>query len=470
MEYEWPAHFQSHVVRSGFGGGKLSSYCLALEAWRRGLQVTFLPPDGTRVLVSDGETSVRFNHSRTDRITDEAYRVVESKYETSEALRNAGIPVPASYQFDTNSSDFQEIADTAESLGYPVVLKPVRGSVGRGVFANIRSVEDLRHYYNHLIEKLRVRRIVLERHHFGDDFRVYVVGNRYVAACKRIPANVVGDGRSTIDELIAQKNVVRRENPFLSGGLIVKDYEVKEMIRRAGYTLKSVLPAGEKVALREKANASAGGDVVDVTHELPERIQQASVQAVQAVDGLPAAGVDVLWDPVNSAGREDDFVIIEMNSRAHIGVNMYPTHGAGQDVPKALIDEYFPHTPRREADGFSDLVFDRQEIVEPIVNGVVHGVELNPAPDHGYPFRRIYSLSTGLAITRKGRAALTKSARKWGIAGELDLEGESPRLALGAKNHGDATRFYRTVVQVLGEKPQRTEQPCSPLVFGFRIR
>lgn len=470
MEYEWPQHFQPEAVRSGFGGGTLSSHAVALEAWRRGLEVSFLPPDGRRLTISDGERTVGFNHSRTDFITDEAYEIVESKYRTSETLRNAGVPTPESYLFDTRETGFEELRAKAEELKFPVVLKPVRGSVGRGVFANIPDAAELERYYRHLIDDLKVRRIVLERHHFGDDYRLYVVGETFSAACKRIPANVVGDGRSTVNQLINAKNAVRRQNPFLASGLIVKDYEVMGSLERAGYRLNSVPADGEYVALREKANASAGGDVVDVTDQVPQRFRDAAVRAVNAVPGLPAAGVDMLWDPENRAGRESDFVIIEMNSRAHIGLNMYPTHGTGQDVPRDVLDYAFPASLRRaDAEQLVNLSFDRAQVLAPIFDGVASRVSLTPMPEHGFPFRRHYSLPQGLKLKPKDRKALRIAASRLGIWGELDLEAEAPRLVMLAESVAAAQKMYHRVSAAVGAKPKRLGNYDEVAHAGFII-
>ncbi|WP_146341509.1 hypothetical protein [Nesterenkonia sp. NBAIMH1] len=148
MEFQWPEHFQPSVVRSGFGAGTVSTHTLALEAWRRGLKVTFLAPSGKELEVSDGARTVRFDRSRAaSEISEEAYSIVESKYDTTAALRAAGVPVPEAFALAASETTFEEVRAHAESLGYPVVLKPMRGSRGRGVFANIQSVEQLQEYY-----------------------------------------------------------------------------------------------------------------------------------------------------------------------------------------------------------------------------------------------------------------------------------------------------------------------------------
>ncbi|GAA4829680.1 hypothetical protein [Garicola koreensis] len=469
LEITWPFHFQPAAVRSGFGGGKLSSYCIALEAWRRGLVVSFLPPDATQVEISDGTTTVRFDHSRSSRITPVAQRLVESKLQTSQTLRAHGVPVPESYAFNTRESQLTDVVDVAEDLGYPVVLKPVRGSMGKGVFANIHNVEQLTACYQHLVYELKKDRILLERHHLGRDIRVFVVGDRFIAAVERLPANVVGDGKSTINQLITAKNLSRKKNPFLSTGLISKDYEVTEQVARAGYTFESVPSDGQHLALREKANASAGGDVIDVTNTLPPRVKQAAVSAVKAIPGLPAAGVDILWDSKETRVKDDSFVIIELNSRAHIGVNMYPTVGTGQDLPKAIIDDHFPTSPRREAEAFADLTFDRKSFGTAISSGLVNRVVLAPPPAHGYPVRRLYTVPRALKLTQGQRSALSKQAKRLDVACTLRLSGGSPQVKLGASRLDSIRHFHAALTEELSKQPQEADEWCRPLYAGFRV-
>lgn len=470
---DWPAHFQPAVVATGFGGGKLSSFCLALEAWRRGLEVSFCGRDGTQVTITDGTTSVSFNHSRSDRITDEAHDIVESKYKTASTLRQAGVPAPQSHYFDIRESSFTDILQAACALSFPVVLKPVQGSVGRGVLANIHSAEQLEAGYRHLVDDLHIKRIVLERHHQGNDYRVFVSNGQYMAAVLRLPAHVTGDGRSTVHELIEQKNQLRRQNPFLSGGLITVDYEVNDMLSRAGHTWQSVPAQGAHVALRAKANASAGGDVVDVTETLPERIQQAAATAVEAIPGLPAAGVDVLWDEHNTAECETDFVIIEMNARSHIGVNMYPTHGTGRDLPQRIIDGYFPQSLRPQSEHFASITFDRREAISPLLAGIASKVTIAPLPDHGFPIRRLYSLSSHAHLSAQGHRVIDKLTRKLKAAcqvvtADVATEGQQPWGMIAAENEASLRRLHHALARQLGEHPRRIASWKHPVYVGFK--
>ncbi|WP_022873476.1 ATP-grasp domain-containing protein [Nesterenkonia alba] len=313
----WPQHFSPEVVRHSYGGGRLSSFCLALEGWRRGLSVTFHDYDLRQFTLASAERSIRFNDSRPSTWTKpKDYRRLIRKWETKRLLEEAGLPIPKGRILNAKETSLESLNSLADTLGYPLVLKPNEGTMGRGVLSGISSWEELTAGWCHLVEDLHAEEIVMEQHVQGDDYRILVVGEKVLAACRRVPAHVVGDGQSTVQQLIDQKNAYRRENPFLSKGLIRVDYEVRQELEEQSIQLTSTPEAGEHVVLRRVANASAGGDVVDVTAELPEPIRRAAIDAVAACPNIHVAGVDVLYDRKSTASPEN-FNIIEMNSRPH---------------------------------------------------------------------------------------------------------------------------------------------------------
>src|SRR5690625_6631417 len=129
---------------------------------------------------------------------------------------------------DDNEMGVEELQSRAERIGYPLAIKPNTGTMGRGVLTGINSWDELRAGYLYLVDALSVRNMVMEQHFEGEDFRILVIGDKVVAACKRIPANVQGDGLATIAELIRAKNIAWGENPFLIKGVIRAGQEVEQ--------------------------------------------------------------------------------------------------------------------------------------------------------------------------------------------------------------------------------------------------
>ena len=213
-EAAWPRAFSPEVVRNAFGGGRLSSFCLALEAWRRGLAVTFTRADLHLYTVSDGERSVGFDCSRPDSLTPaEDHGRLDSKWESKRILGDRGIPVPTAVLLtDTDVTD-EQLDEHIDALGLPLVIKPASGSMGYGVFAGIRTREDLLRHFRQLVATYPDRSVIIEQHIEGDDYRVLVVGDRVVAATHRVTAHIVGDGSRTIDELVRDKTAGAEEEP-----------------------------------------------------------------------------------------------------------------------------------------------------------------------------------------------------------------------------------------------------------------
>lgn len=448
MDPEWPPHFPADVVREGFGG-KLSSYTLALEAWRRGLEVTFLDSELRQYSISgqDGHT-IRFIRSRPHMTTRTGVQNANDKHHAVKLLRNADIPAPASTRIDTSTITFDELSKAAEKIGYPVVLKPTDGSMGRGVFAGIQNNDELLQRYQDLMDAVAPTSAVIEKHVAGDDYRVLVYEKTVVAVCRRVPANVVGDGHSTVQALIDRKNDARRKNPFLSKGLIRPDREIDNFLARQGYGYASVPAQGEFLRLRSAANASAGGDVVDVTDEFPLRIKEAAIAAVNAIPGLFAAGVDVLFDS-SSGNRRADYSIIELNAHPQIGVNMYPTHGVGQDAPGRIIDICFPEYPRFSNDLNSRISLPRlKELLWPLRTGAAGSVTLKPLPNHRFPIRQLVTFPLHSKLTQRQCNQIFLMSRRHQISGVLDIEGEQASLKV-AGSYSAVEHFLESIISIL---------------------
>lgn len=470
MNSAWPEHFPPALMRVARGKHLLSAYAISLEAWRRGLKVTVKHPEWAYYDISDGQKTVSFNYSRsTSLTTSAAYQLVQNKWKTSETLRRAGLPAPTSQAFPRESSSFPDVLEAAERIGYPVVLKPVRGSVGRGVFPNLSDEAELKAAFSKLLKASKSKYLLVEEHFPGDDYRIYVVGDQAVAATNRIPAHVVGNGESTISGLIQAKNTERAKNPGLSTSLLRPSQDIADHLARQGLTYDSVPDNGQTVFLRYKANASAGGDVVDVLDWLPQRIKDAAGQAVASIPGLAAAGVDVLLDR-NRLDDPGSFRIIELNARAHFGGIMYPTVGTGRDVPKAVIDTFFPETPRRSwAAKLRHIGINAPHVLDPLRSGTVSEVKVAPLGRHSYGARRRWSITFPSAeVTEVQKTAIRKLAGSSSVFGYLDLRNKN--LQAVAAGTGQQVRAFKAGLStILKTELSQGRYHGLPTYSGFDI-
>lgn len=470
MAFSWPDHFPSNLMGRRLGSSGLSSFAIALEAWRRNLEVTFTAPDLHLYQISDGTDTIEFNFSRPDSLTPRSdYLRLDKKAETNKILASNSLPSPRGHLVDASLKPANELRSLAAEIGYPLVVKPNQGSMGRGVFSNIKDWDELQAALEELVGKQGHNLILLERHYKGDDFRLLVVGDKVVSAVKRIPAGVLGDGKSTIIELIEEKNNRRIRNPFLGSGLIKVDYEVRKCLADQKLNIESIPKSRQYVQLRRVANASAGGDVKDVTDTIPRSIKEAAIGAVRVLPNIHIAGVDVLYDETAA----DEYVIIEVNSRPQIGVNMYPSIGEGRDAPKAIIDAFFPNSSRSPLDELKTIRFNPVAVRNVFAEGLAARITLPLLPDHGFPIREKYVFASGgenpVQLRAYSDAIIKKIARKRGISGKISWnQAGNLQLFIAASNADDVEVLVDKVTEFCGIIPEAFPW-TGTVTVGFQI-
>ncbi|UTR11807.1 acylphosphatase [Evansella sp. LMS18] len=377
---EWLPHLTSEVVADA-RGPELDAYAVALEGWRRGLILKWHVKDsekfsemktwfddkpGKLFSLSSGSKTHYFFRTRGDKVTNEAVEIGGDKVKTKVRLTKAGISVPEGKSFSEGAQRVDDIVKYASSIGYPVVLKPGNGSFGRGVFTNIKDEEGLVRaliYYRNN-EEFKQEEIIAEQYIPGKDYRIYVVNDQVAGAINRIPAHVTGDGTSSIENLIRNKNEDRAQNPRLVSCLISIDKELEDFLSKSGYTVDSIPPEGERIYLTEKSNISIGGDPIDVLDELSEDIKDIAIKAMKAIPGLSHGSVDIITDSRKS--EKDGAVVLEVNPTSQIGAILFPLKGKARDIPSAIIDYYFPETIGIETDK-ERIYFDFPDMLEPLL-------------------------------------------------------------------------------------------------------
>jgi len=474
-------HLTNDIVNSA-RKTRLCAYTVALEGWRRGLTLKWYtkdsehfkdmivfgvnPPGRLFSLSSDTKTHYFFR-TRGDKVTSEAVEIGSDKDLTKVWLEKSGVPIPKGFGFDETHSE-DDIVEASKKLTYPVVLKPTNGSLGYGVVTNIQSEKQLRKTINYVRNQLEYVEVVLEEHIQGLEYRVYVIEDEVVAAYNRVPANIKGDGIHTIEELITLKNLERKKNARLHSCLIDIDIEIEEFLEKAEYTFESIPPKGEKIYLREKTNVSSGGDPIDVTDEISEHYKNVAIKAVKAIPGFHHGGVDIIVD--DSKPLEESGVVIELNATAQIGGILYPLRGKARDIPKAIVDYYFPETKHIDTSK-SKVYFDFLTAMEPLENRSAIEVQINEAPK-GELFRKKYSL-TGEVNRQSFHHAISIYAQNNNIHGGINknFNGEID-LIVGSDEKEKLSEFklYIKSLDHLAKLDKITEESWrEPIKIGFEI-
>ncbi|MBW4596270.1 MAG: cyanophycin synthetase [Brasilonema angustatum HA4187-MV1] len=314
-----------------------STETLVKEAEKRGIPWMQL---GARFLIQlgYGVNQKRVQATMTDNTSILGVELACDKEATKRVLANAGVPVPRG----TVINFLDDLQEAIEYVGgYPIVIKPLDGNHGRGISINITSWEEAEAAYDSARQVSRA--IIVERYYTGRDHRVLVVDGKVVAVSERVPAHVVGNGKSTIFELIDQTNKDPNRGEGHDNVLtkIELDRTSYQLMEKQGFTLNSVLPKNEICYLRATANLSTGGSAIDRTDEIhPENIWLA--QRIVKVIGLDIAGIDIVTADISRPLREMDGVIVEVNAAPGFRMHVAPSQGISRNVGGAVIDMLFP--------------------------------------------------------------------------------------------------------------------------------
>jgi cyanophycin synthetase len=313
-----------------------STAAIVDEAVRRGIPVRRLN-SFSLVQLGLGKNLRRIQAAMSDYTSAIAVEIAQDKDDTRRVLGNIGLPVP---QGDT-AATLDGALEVAREIGYPVLLKPLDASQGRGISGRLGDAEAVRGAWP--VTSAYGRRVVVEQYVSGRDYRVLVVDGRLVAVAERVPAHVIGDGRSSIRELIAEANRDPRRGRGHSKTLtrLPDDGVTDDYLRTQGLSCDSVPAAERKVYLRATANLSTGGTSIDRTDEIhPDNVTACEMAA--GIVGLDIAGIDVLSPDISVPFRENGAVIIEVNAAPGLRMHTHPTEGRPRNPGAPIIDMLYP--------------------------------------------------------------------------------------------------------------------------------
>ncbi|MES1173446.1 MAG: cyanophycin synthetase [Myxococcales bacterium] len=291
---------------------------------------------GSLVQLGQGSRQRRIWAAETDRTSAVAESIAQDKELTKSLLDAVGIPVPKGMPASTAEAAWA----AAQQIGLPVVVKPRSGNQGRGVSVRLRSREAVVAAFE--IAFAADGEVIVERHIEGADYRLLVIGGRLVAAARREPPQIVGDGKSSIAALVAVENLDPRRGDDHSTSLskIKLDEIGREILAEQGLTVDSVPAPGAVIVLRRNANLSTGGTAADVTDTVHPSVAQCAVEAAQMV-GLDVAGVDIVAANVTQPLELSGGAIVEVNAAPGLRMHLEPSSGVGRPVGKAIIDSMF---------------------------------------------------------------------------------------------------------------------------------
>jgi cyanophycin synthetase len=314
-----------------------STASIVHEAERRGIPWLRLGKNSA-IQLGYGANQARFQATMTYKTSALAVETACDKEKTKSALEAAGIPVPAGYICE----ELEEVYGAAEKLGFPLVVKPVDANQGKGATINITGSGELQQAFG--FASAYSSEVMVERYISGYDFRMLVIDNKFVAAARRLPAMVTGDGRHTIKQLIDILNEDARRGEGHGSELtkVAIDTDTQCLLSKHGYSQDTVPAAGETVTLKSTANLSTGGTSADVTAKVhPENIKLA--EQVAKIIGLDICGIDIMTTTLQTPLRQNGGAVIEVNAAPGFRMHLAPSEGQPRNVAAPVLDMLFPN-------------------------------------------------------------------------------------------------------------------------------
>jgi len=284
-----------------------------------------------------GANQKRIQATVTSQTSSIGVELACDKDDTKHLLEQAEVPIPDGDIIRTERG----LKEVIEDIGYPIVIKPVNGNHGRGITTNINNIDEALIAFSAAKEVSRL--VIVEKYITGEDFRILVINNQFVAAAKRSPAHVIGDGKSTIQQLIDKVN----EDPRRGFGheKVLTKIEVNnltlEILKEENLKPDSIVKKDEYVKLKNTANLSTGGtaeDVTDMVH--PSNIFMA--ERISKIIDLDICGIDIMADTLTEPISNTGGAVLEVNAGPGFRMHLQPSSGLPRNVAANVVDMLFP--------------------------------------------------------------------------------------------------------------------------------
>lgn len=304
-------------------------------ASRRGISIERI--DNKTYFLAYGGKSVLFVEHLPSLTTATCRAASHDKQTTKIFLERAGVQTPMGNTFQPKA--LKAGLTYARHIGFPVVIKPIRGTGGSGVISNIKDEEHFKLAWEEARSPVRC---IVEKHVYGNDYRIFVVNGRFVCAAQRIPVNVTGDGKSDVLQLIELKNQERARNPYVGEKQVKLTAEMRRNLEKSGFNENSIIPKGVNIQLLPVANIGTGGDSRDVTDDVHSGFAEIAVKAAHSIPGCFFAGVDLIVPDISLSPDKQEYAVCEINTRCDIGLHHFPVFGPARDAAGVLLESIFP--------------------------------------------------------------------------------------------------------------------------------
>lgn len=322
-------------LKSKYGFGP-STQAIVDEALSRGIPYKRLN-NSSFVLFGQGIYQKKIRATITSSTSHMGVEIACDKNETKQILKSAYIPTPSSELI----SEDEDLENTVSQIGYPLVIKPINGNHGRGITINIQNIEQAKEAFK--LAKEISEDVLVEKYLEGCDFRFLVINFKLVAVAKRTPAQIIGNGKSTIAQLIEETNCDpnRGEGHEKILTKIKADKLTQDILSQKNYTLETVPAEGETVTLKDTANISTGGTATDVTHLVhPANVFMA--ERIAKLLNIDICGIDVMAKTIDEPITNENGGILEVNACPGFRMHLFPSCGKPRNVASHVVEMLYP--------------------------------------------------------------------------------------------------------------------------------
>ena len=316
---------QNEKQTEGYEDLEYSTQILIKEAQNRGITIDVLDRKNNLIRLSKGRHSQLVKQATITHLDSQlTHFIMGDKMVTKQLLQEVGLQVPPAKQYyDSKAAmaDFQEHAD------HHLVIKPTTANYGISI--NFIQPHDRSAYQRAVRQSfMHDDSIIIEHFATGDEYRFLVIDGKCIGVLKRVPANITGDGKNTIERLISRKNYFR-----LYPGLITLGKTEMASLKAQNLTAKSVLAAGRQVFLRQNSNISTGGDAIAFTKAMPSRFKKVAILAAKAAQAR-ICGVDMIIPNL----KAKSYSIIELNYNPVLKPHHFPHQGKPINAATKVLD------------------------------------------------------------------------------------------------------------------------------------
>ena len=315
----------------GYENFEATTQIIIAEILHRELPFEIIDADNNLISVTyNNKEFIIYEGTISDANSLIAFWISNDKWMTRQFLKRQGLSMAKGILLEQGYS-----AEHLSKVKMPAVVKPLNTDHGIAVSTNIKTMEELITAIETAFK--HAGKVIVEEYFTGKEYRFLVIDYKVRAVTFREPANVTGNGKLTIRQLIEKKNEGRGtdyRHPLLK---IIIDDEVIRHLNAKSISLNTILKNDEKVYLRKNSNLSTGGDSIDVTDDMPEYYKNIAIMAARSA-GLHIAGIDIIIKDTDNEPAPDNYIVIEMNAPAMLSMHDYPYIGKNRHVEKYVLD------------------------------------------------------------------------------------------------------------------------------------